>query len=150
MNCWCILLNQQREYLLPNMKKLILASASPRRRQILKQLGLDFTVYPSNIEENLNPGLSPKKQVEDLSRQKAKAIAPKFSNAIILAADTMVAFDNEVIGKPKDETDAIQMLKKLSGTQHAIVTGFSVLDTQTKKIVTQSTETKVWFRKMTA
>jgi septum formation protein len=131
------------------MKKLILASASPRRKQLLEQLNLKFTIYPSEIDEVITPDLPPRKQVELLSKQKAQAVAPKFKNAIILSADTMVAVGNQVIGKPKDEDDAKRMLKKFSGTQHSIVTGFTLLDTETKKIVTNSTETKIWFRKMT-
>src|SRR5579864_2896019 len=97
------------------MKQLILASSSPRRKQILEMLGLEFTVYPSEIKERLTPGLPPKKQVEVLSVQKAEAVATKFHNAIILAADTMVVLGDEVIGKPKDAQDAKQMLKKFSG-----------------------------------
>ena len=131
------------------MNKIILASASPRRKQILEMLGLEFTVYPSEIEEKLTLGLSPKDQVETLSRQKADAVASQFHNAVILSADTMVVLGDEVIGKPKDAGEAKHILKKLSGTQHTIVTGFTLLDTQTKKIIIESTETKIWFRNMT-
>jgi nucleoside triphosphate pyrophosphatase len=132
------------------MKKLILASQSPRRKQLLEQIGLPFEVYPSDIDEILDPSLTPLKQVEVLSQQKACAVASKFTNAIILAADTMVSFDGQVYGKPKDKKDAIRMLKKFSGTSHSIVTGFTLTDTETKKTVTKSTETKIWFRKITS
>jgi len=131
------------------MKQLILASASPRRKQILEMLGLRFIIHPSEIAERLTPGLQPREQVESLSRQKALAVAPKFHDALILAADTMVTVGDEVIGKPKDAEDAKQMLKKFNGRHHSIVTGFTLFDTQTKKIVTKSTKTKIWFRKMT-
>jgi len=131
------------------MKHLILASASSRRKQLLEMLGLEFSIYPSDIEEKISAGLTPQKQVEALSRQKAEAVGKKFQNSLILAADTMIAFGNEVIGKPKDEKDAKRMLQKLSGTKHSIVTGFTLFDTDTKKMVTKSTETKIWFRKMT-
>lgn len=131
------------------MKKLILASSSPRRKQLLTQLGLQFVVFPSKIEEILTPGLSPRKQVEFLSKQKTQAVAPKFPNAIILAADTMVAVDDELIGKPKDEEDAKRMLKKISGRKHSVFTGFTLLDSKTGKSITKSSETKIWFRKMT-
>ena len=80
------------------MKKLILASQSPRREMLLKQIGLQFEVYPSNIDEILDPRLSPREQVESLSKQKALAVAPQFKNAIILAADTMVELDGKPIG----------------------------------------------------
>jgi septum formation protein len=131
------------------MKRLILASASPRRKQILDMLGLKFTVSPSQIEERLTPGLQPKEQVEILSRKKAEAVALTFHNAIILAADTMVVVGDEVFGKPKDEKDAKRMLKKFSGGNHSILTAFTVLDTDTGKQITKSTETKIWFRKLT-
>jgi septum formation protein len=130
------------------MKKFILASQSPRRKQLLEQIGLEFEVCPSDIDEVLDPTLSPREQVESLSRQKAMAVAPKFQNAVILSADTMVDLDGVVYGKPKDKEDAEKMLKKFSGREHSIVTGFTLLDTETKKIITKSTETKLWFRKL--
>jgi len=131
------------------MKQLILASASPRRKQILTMLGIPFSISPSEIEEKLTQGLKPIEQVENLSRQKAEVVATKFHGALILAADTMVAVGDDVIGKPKNAEDAKRMLKRFSGRQHSIVTGFTVLDTDTKKHITKSTETKIWFRKMT-
>lgn len=130
------------------MKKIILASSSPRRKQLLKQIGLEFEIFPSNIEEKLNPRLKPRHQVELLSLQKAQAVSGKFTNAIILAADTMVALGDEVLGKPKDKKDAQRMLQKLSGTAHAIVTGFTLIDTDTQKIITKSIEARVLFRKL--
>ena len=130
------------------MKKLILASTSPRRKQLLEMLGLSFEVVPSNIDEILTPHLSPREQVELLSKQKAEAVASTLKNSIIIAADTMVSYDGELLGKPKDEKDAKKMLQKLSSTKHVIVTGFTILDTETKKSVTRSTETKIWFRKI--
>lgn len=128
------------------MKKIILASQSPRRKQILEILGLTFEIYPSNLDEIVDPHLTPRKQVEELSKQKAKVVAQKFNNAIILAADTMVALDGEVFGKPKNEDEAFSMLKRLSGRVHSVVTGFTLLDTESKKLVTKSTVTKLWFR----
>jgi septum formation protein len=130
------------------MKKIVLASTSPRRKQLLKQLGIDFTIVASNVEEKLNPRLKPKHQVEELALQKAKAVADKFEDAIIIGADTLVAFNDEVIGKPKDVQDAKRMLKKLRGRQHAIVTGFALIDTATGRTILKSIETKVWFRKI--
>jgi septum formation protein len=134
------------------MKKLILASASPRRKQLLKQIGLEFEILPSDIDEKLNPRLKPLHQVESLSLQKAQATAAmkQAKGAIILAADSMVAIDDEIMGKPKDEKDAKRMLRKLSGRVHSIVTGFTLLDTTTKKTVTRSVEVKVWFKKLSS
>jgi septum formation protein len=134
------------------MKKLILASASPRRKQLLKQIGLEFEVLASNIDEKLNPRLKPLHQVEALSLQKAEATAAmkEAKGALILAADTMVAIGDEILGKPKDEKDAKRMLRKLSGSVHTIVTGFTLLDTTTSKHVTRSVESKVWFKSLSS
>lgn len=130
------------------MKRLILASSSPRRKQLLEQIGLNFEIHSSNIDEILDPKLTPEEQVKSLSRQKADAVAKKFENAIILAADTMVALDGELYGKPKDAQDAKRMLTKFSGRKHSVVTGFTIIDTESKKSVTKSTETYLWFRKL--
>lgn len=134
------------------MKKLILASASPRRKKLLKQIGLEFDILPSHIEERLNPRLKPLHQVEALSLQKAEATAAmkEAKDSIVLAADSMVAVEDEIMGKPKDEKDAKRMLKKLSGKVHSIVTGFTLIDVASKKTVTKSVETKVWFKSLSA
>lgn len=130
------------------MKSIILASASPRRKQLLKQLGLDFKVIPSEIEEKLNPRWQPRKQVEVLSEQKAYEVATKYKNAIVIGVDTMVSYNNEVIGKPKDEKDARFMLKRLSGKKQTVITAFTIIDTAKRKSVTKSVETDIWFRKI--
>lgn len=131
------------------MRKIVLASSSPRRKQLLKQLGVEFVVDASNIDEKLNPRYKPRRQVEMLSLQKAEAIAHKHADAVIIAADSMVAVNNEVLGKPKDIKHAKQMLKMLSGTTHWVITGMTIIDTKSKKVVTTSSETKVVFKKLT-
>lgn len=133
------------------MKKIILASASPRRKQLLKQIGLAFTVSPSGIVEKLNPRFKPLKQVADLSAQKAKSVSESVSDthAIIIASDTMVFVGDELMGKPKDEKDALRMLKKLSGRMHSIYTGYTIIDKQTNTHISKAVETKIWFRKIT-
>ncbi|HEX8932503.1 MAG TPA: Maf family protein [Patescibacteria group bacterium] len=131
------------------MRKIILASKSPRRKQLLKQLGLDFEIVTSDLEEKLNPRLKPRTQAEELALQKATAVAPKFTDAIVLGADTIVTLNDEVIGKPKDAADAKRILKKLRGKQHTVVTGFVLIDTLNKRTIVKSVETKVWFRKLT-
>lgn len=131
------------------MKKLILASGSPRRRQLLTQVGLKHRVSPSNIDEKLNPRLQPKSQVEKLSLQKAQAVIHKHSDSIILAADTVVVLNGEILGKPTNKEHAFRMLKKLSGTEHTIITGFTIIDTETKKTITKSKESKVRIKQLT-
>ena len=131
------------------MKKIILASSSPRRKQLLKQIGLEFVVDSSDIDEILNPRYKPRKQVEELSRQKAEAIAVKYDDAIIIAADTMIALGDEVLGKPTDEKSARKMLQKLSGKSHSIITGMTIIDTKSKRSTTLSVETIIYFQKLT-
>jgi septum formation protein len=93
------------------MKNIILASASPRRKQLLKQIGLDFEVDVSNVKEILDNKLTPRKQVEVLSLQKAQAVAIKYKNAIVIAADSMIEVRGKIIGKPKDKKHASNILK---------------------------------------
>lgn len=131
------------------MKNIILASGSPRRKQLLKQIGLKFEVVVSDVDEKISPKYKPHQQVKILSFQKAKAVAKKHRNSIVIGADTIVVLGKEVIGKPKDEKDAQRILKKLSGTQHSAITGFTIIDTDSKKQVTKSVATKLWLRKLT-
>jgi septum formation protein len=130
------------------MKKIILASQSPRRKQLLTQLDVQFTVVPSYIEEKMNARLKPRSQAENLSLQKATTVAQKYKDAIIIAADTLVVIDNEILGKPKDVTDAKRMLKKLSGKTHVVITGYTIIDTETNKTITNSEESKVFMKKL--
>jgi septum formation protein len=129
-------------------KQIILASSSPRRKQILEQVGLKFTVEVSDYEENPIPGMSPSVFVETLSLGKAKAVAKNHNDAIIIGADTIVVLDNQILGKPKTKEDAMQMLKKLSGNTHAVFTGFTIIDTANKKTITNHVETKIRFKKL--
>lgn len=130
------------------MRKLVLASTSPRRKQLLHILGLDFTIVPSNVEEILDPSLSPRQQTEALALQKANAVAEQYPDAIVIGADTMVVVGHELLGKPKDEQDAKRMLKKLRGRMHTIVTGLALVDTKENRTLIKSVETYVWFRKI--
>lgn len=131
------------------MKKIILASKSPRRKQLLKSIKLKFEVVVSNLNEDLIVEKNPKKLVEKISKQKAKTVAKKHKNAIIIAADTIVVLDGGIIGKPGSKKEAIEILKKLSNRSHEVITGFTVLDSKTKKIVTKSVVSKVYFKKLT-
>lgn len=132
------------------MKKIILASSSPRRKQLLEQLGLSFEIIPSNIEEVIEPHLNLREQAESLALQKAQAVAEKVAEGIVLGADTLVALGNEIIGKPQDEQDAKRILKKLRDRQHTVVTGFVLIDKETNRTIVKSVETKVWFRKFSS
>lgn len=105
---------------------LVLASASPRRRQLLGLLGVPFEVHPSHADETLDPALAPAFQAEDLSRRKALEVVRRFPDRTILAADTMVVLGEQVLNKPADPEDAVRMLGLLSGNTHTVVTGVSL------------------------
>lgn len=107
--------------------KLILASASPRRREILSNAGYSYLVRPAEIEELLDPALPVRQAVESLARQKADGIA-QFAqpDELVLAADTIVVRDGDILGKPEDEADAFAMLRSLSGRSHKVYTGVCI------------------------
>ena len=128
------------------VKKLILASRSPRRQRLLRQLGLDFEVRESDIPEEFDPAKTPEENVILLSRQKASAIAPLYDNAILIGADTVVVLDGQMLGKPNDQPDAVRMLRMLSGRTHRVFTGFTLLDRPSGDQVSASEMTSVTFR----
>ena len=107
--------------------RLVLASASPRRARILRDLGVSFRVEVSNEDESLRPGEDGAAAVERLARAKALAVAPG-ETLPVLAADTEVLFDGHILGKPADERDALAMLRRLAGRAHEVVTGVCVVD----------------------
>ncbi|MBI2287673.1 MAG: septum formation inhibitor Maf [Chloroflexi bacterium] len=131
------------------MKKIILASASPRRKELLEKVGLKFEVDPSNYEEVGQPGLEPHELARKISLGKAEAVASKHKNAIVIAADTFIVADGKVLGKPHTQKRAREMLAAISGKSHSVITGFSIIDTATNKTVSKSVETKVYIRKLT-
>lgn len=129
---------------------IILASSSPRRKQLLESLGIDFKVVPSNIEEKLNPRLRIAAQAVELSRQKAQAVLPKApKGSIILAADTLVELDGDLIGKPETIEEAKRMLRRQQGKVQTVVTGFTIVDKDSEKVISGAEETRVWMRKLT-
>ena len=130
-------------------RKVILASASFWRKELLKRAGIQFDVQVSGHKENLNQKLSPKKLVIRLALEKARTVAIRHSNALVIGADTIAVFKGRVIGKPKDNKEARAILKQLSGRQHSLITGFVIIDTKTGQLVTRVEETKVWFRMLT-
>ena len=135
------------------MKRLILASNSPRRRELLEQIGVEFEVIPSNAEEKVTKQeQEPSEVVEELSRQKAEDVAAAVEDGIVLGADTVVCQDGQIMGKPKDEADAKQMLQKLQGEEHSVYTGVTILVKENgavQHVQTFSQETKVYVYEMT-
>ena len=127
---------------LPN---IILASKSPRRADLLKQIGLEFEVYPSDIEEP-QITVSPADAVQQLALTKARTVAAKFDVGIVLGADTVVVIDGQPIGKPENDTHAVQILTQLSGNRHEVITGVALIDIERKNEVVWAEQTAVHFR----
>jgi len=129
-------------------RTIILASGSPRRKELLSLIGLKFKVDVSDFEENLGLKLKPHELSKYLSFEKARAVAHNYKNAVIIAADTFIVFRGKLLGKPHTEKEAMRMLTLLNGKSHSVITGYTVLDTTTGKKSSRSVETKVWFRNM--
>ena len=131
-----------------NKNKVILASKSPRRAEILRMIGIDFKVIPSNIKEKIDDRITKNKIAEFLSQKKAETISVKYPNDIIIGADTIVISKGEIFGKPKDEEESKQMLKMLSGNSHEVITGVTLINESKGVIKTFSEVTEVFVRKI--
>lgn len=131
--------------------QLVLASASPRRRELLQQIGLNFQVIPSRAEEHLHTGETPEEHVVRLSLDKATEVAHRdnISGRWFIGSDTIVLCDNQILGKPRDEDHSEAMLKQLSGREHRVLSGYAVIDRQTGEQRSEAVSTKVWFRQLT-
>tara|TARA_Y100000588_G_scaffold10533_1_gene11618 strand:+ start:45 stop:620 length:576 start_codon:yes stop_codon:yes gene_type:complete len=125
---------------------VILASKSPRRENILKQIGIDFEIIPSNICENAELNLNPRKFVQYWSGKKAKVISKKNKDKIVIGADTIVYFKGKIIGKPKDKEESYKMLNNLSGKTHKVFTGVSIVYEEKNILRTFCQMTKVTVR----
>src|SRR3989304_6108226 len=130
------------------MKAIILASASPRRKELLEQIGLSFMVEPSNYQESMSLELEPHELAKSLSLEKARLVARNHRNALVIAADTFIVFEGKILGKPRTETKAKEMLRTMSGKPHSVITGFTIIDTDSNKTVSRSVETRVHLRKL--
>ena len=129
-----------------NMRDICLASSSPRRQQILKDLGLDFVVsHPVKYKEKLG-GLDPEALVCHNALGKAKEVAEKYKDSIIIGCDTIVTFNNEILGKPLTPDNAHVMLMKLSGNYHSVFSGLAVIDTQKNRELVGYDKTEVKFK----
>ena len=122
---------------------LILASGSPRRKEILSTMGLSYTIDVSQVDESAHG--SPEQMVVELSGRKAQAVAQKHSDALVLAADTLVYGAGKVLGKPEDPEDAFAMLRALSGEWHEVYTGLTLINTKTGKCIQACECTRVHF-----
>ena len=107
-------------------KQFILASASPRRKELLRSAGLKFRIVPASVREKYISGETPRQHVRRLAQNKAELIAAKYPDAWVLGADTIVVVDGKILGKPKNKTQAKKMLQQLSGRTHKVYTGFTI------------------------
>lgn len=129
-------------------KRLILASASPRRQELLQLLEIPFKVRAPDVEELLQPGELPSEAPQRFSRLKAGNIAHSAGKSIVLAADTIVVHEDEILGKPRDADHARDMLRRLRGKHHVVLSGITVMDTSTGEQITDLCESQVWMRDM--
>ena len=125
---------------------IYLASRSPRRRKLLKQLGIKFKSFSVNLDEKINGGEKPVNLVKRLSIEKLELARKKIKSGLIITADTIVVLNNKIIGKPKNKKEAVQYLKLLSGKQHIVFTGFAVMNIPANKIIVDYEKTEVKFR----
>ncbi len=128
------------------LQEIILASASPRRKKLLEQIGLKFRVVPSRVEEIPEPGLEKRELVLRLAGLKAGCVAGLYPRAIVLGADTAVCCEGQILGKPRDREDAVRMLRLLSGRIHEVITGLVLRQEITGLIRTEVVTTLVRFR----
>ncbi len=129
---------------------IILASHSPRRRELLRQIGVQFRSDPTDVDERARPGESPEAYAVRVSQDKAQVAARRAETGIIIAADTIVVLDDQILGKPVDARDAERMLGLLSGKVHCVISGLTVMDAVTWKTKTRTSITRVWFRSLSA
>ncbi len=132
-------------------QRIILASGSPRRRELLDQIGLEFEVIPSTAAEDVLPEETPEHLVQRLSLAKAQEVAarPDINGRWFIGSDTIVLIDGLILGKPRDNDHARQMLKQLSGREHQVLSGIAIIDKQSDREHVEAVATRVRFRVLT-
>jgi len=131
------------------VNRLILASKSPRRYELLKQVGLDFEVIPSGVVEDFVNTESPREHVLRLAEAKAMEVASKYPDRWVVAADTIVYINGSILGKPKSREEAAEMLRRLSGREHRVLTGFSVCYLEKRNNDKEAVQTMVRMKPLT-
>ena len=130
------------------MKKLILASSSPRREKILNMVKLNFDVIPSNIDETYEQNLSPQQIVENLSKKKATTVSKKFPKSYVIGADTVVSIENQILNKPQNQEEAYKMLRILSNKKHMVITGVCLITEKNNILFNFVEKSDVYFYKL--
>ena len=131
------------------MKKIILASTSPRRKELLSKIVSEFETVSSDYEEDMTLPMSPDELVKFLSKGKAESVAKKYENSLVIGGDTFIAFQDKILGKPYTPEKAREMLKMLSGNTHSVWTGVTVMDSDTQKFISKAIESKITFKELT-
>lgn len=131
------------------MKKIILASSSPRRAFLLNNLSLEFVQKKADIDERVKEGERPEEYVVRISREKALKVKEEVKEGLILGADTIVVIDSQILQKPLDRKDAFEMLSRLQGRDHFVYTGIFLLNNYNGKEISGYTKTRVWFSPLT-
>ncbi len=129
-----------------NLEKLLLASQSPRRRELLEQTGIELEIVPSDIDEEDISIKNPAEYVKALSFMKADKIAKAYPDLWILGADTIVVLQDQILGKPESEHHAMEMLRLLSDREHTVFTGFCIMNKHKQTVIKSAVETRVWFK----
>lgn len=129
-------------------RSLILASSSPQRKKLLEQIGIDVRIVHPNIEETRDESISFEEWVCKLALSKAETVANQFKSGIVLGADTIVVLGNKIFRKPRNDEDAKNILRELSGTIHKVITGVALIDVQTKETLVDSVTTEVTMKKL--
>ena len=132
-----------------NKEKIILASGSPRRKELMAEAGIDFKIHVADIDESkVDPGMAPENYVCLLSQIKAQAVAANYPDAWTIGADTIVAVDNTILGKPAGHQQAVTMLSRLSNREHSVFTAFTITRPDANEVVTRVVNTRVRFKKL--
>lgn len=124
--------------------KLILASSSPRRKQLLNMAGLHFDILASEIDEHIQANQTPEEMVQSLAYQKAKEVQRKHRDAYVIGADTIVVHEGQALGKPKTKQEAFEMLNRLSGQTHEVFTGVAILSPEKETVFAERTAVTFW------
>ncbi len=131
-----------------NLEKLLLASQSPRRKELLEQTGIECQVIPSNINEEKIPLKKPEEYVKELSYAKAEMVSRIYADIWILGADTIVVVEDQILGKPESDDHAMEMLTLLTNREHLVYTGFCILNKKKTSVIKNVVKTKVYFKSL--
>ena len=126
------------------MSEIILASASPRRKELLSLAGIDFVVKVADVDEVIDPSLTPDGVVMSLAKQKAQAVASENPDSLVIGADTVVVLDGKILGKPKSEENAVELLTMLSGRIHTVYTGVALIKGEKVKNFCEATQVEFY------